>query len=359
MQGVIVIVSVGIYTTIRGNFIKSRHSKNQKKNSEAKSKCFSCKLLKKQTEFSKNQWKRRATFSRCKQCTSGTKIHNFRSSNHIKILGAKKGDKMAIADYTYEILEAGKQLQVQLDCPNAGGSINTYWGRRSGKLRTRNWGFSQHLDAVWSLKCFKKLVELEVFPDAKDISESMGAFRAATLYSHLELNCDNNNDIIKTRSRWKQQNIWCLCIGDGSTPRTATLISFLTSWNLISVDPGLKQEFVGKDPKGINRMECFDMKFEDWVKFFSSSSACKIIKLECNYLYIICVHSHHRFVGDACFEKVRNLFGNPRTCLVNLPCCARYSPIKDIGRTPDITFEDPAIFSACRKIDMWLYDEKI
>jgi len=359
MQGVFVIVSVGIYTTIRGKFMKSRHFKQKKMNTEAK--CFSCNLLKKQTEFSKKQWKRRTTFSRCKQCTSGTKVHNFRSS--INITGAKRGDT------DYEILEAGKQLQVQLDCPNAGGPINTYWGRRSGKLRTRNWGFSQHLDAVWSLKCFKKLVELEVFPDAKDISESMGAFRAATLYSHLDVNCDNNNNNDndnyqgkkknEARSRWKQQNVWCLCIGDGSTPRTATLISFLTSWNLISIDPGLKQEFVGKDPKGINRMECFNMKFEDWVKCFSPSSACKIIKSKCDYLYIICVHSHHRFVGDACFDKVRNLFGNPRTCLVNLPCCATYSPIKDIGRTPDLTFEDPAIFSACRKIDIWLYDKKI
>ena len=82
----------------------------------------------------------------------------------------------------------GSKLEVELDCP--GGPNKAYWGRRSGRLRTRNWGYTQHIDAVWSMKCFKELIKLDVFPDAKDISESMGALRAATLYSHLSLRKD-------------------------------------------------------------------------------------------------------------------------------------------------------------------------
>ena len=135
------------------------------------------------------------------------------------------------------------------------------------------------------MKCFKELIKLDVFPDAKDISESMGALRAATLYSHLSLRKDaekSRRDAL--RSRWKEENIWCICIGDGSTPRTATLISFLTVWNLFSIDPGLKKEFVGKEPKGIQRLEAFDLKFEDWAKMYSKSPDCQRIKSMCKYL---------------------------------------------------------------------------
>ena len=42
-------------------------------------KCFNCNTIKSQNYFSKNQWKRRDTFARCKQWY--TKIHNFRSNN--------------------------------------------------------------------------------------------------------------------------------------------------------------------------------------------------------------------------------------------------------------------------------------
>eukprot|EP00944_MAST-04C_sp_MAST-4C-sp1_P012920 g12920.t1 len=213
-----------------------------------------------------------------------------------------------------ELLSMGSKLEVELDCP--GGPNKVYWGRRSGRLRTRNWGYTQHIDAVWSMKCFKELIKLDVFPDAKDISESMGALRAATLYSHLSLRKDaekSRRDAL--RSRWKEENVWCICIGDGSTPRTATLISFLTVWNLFSIDPGLKKEFVGKEPKGIQRLEAFDLKFEDWAKMYSKSADCQRIKSMCKYLFIICVHSHHRFVGEASFDKIRDAFGNCPTCL--------------------------------------------
>ena len=362
-------VFIGIYAIYHRNENR-REKKKQNVKAEKVAKCFNCNTIKSQNYFSKNQWKRRDTFARCKQCT-GTKIHNFRNSNNMKKDNKITAEVHSMNEYqkkimhdNHDFLKVGKQLESDLrgDTKNCGGPIQNYWGRRSGKLRTRNWGFSQHIDAVWNMKCFKKLIELDVFPDAKDISESMGALRACTLYSHLD-----TNEIKKTttsskkkknlhRSRWKQPNVWCICIGDGSTPRTATLISFLTDWNIISIDPGLKPEFVGKMPKGIHRLECFDKKFEDWVNIASTTCDNKEIKKnQCQYLYIICVHSHHRFVGDARFDKVRNIFGNCKTCLVNLPCCNRYRPTKDIGRTPDLTFEDPAIFSAMRKIEVWLY----
>jgi hypothetical protein len=44
----------------------------------------------------------------------------------------------------------------------------------TSKIRPRNWGYTTHLDRVFAMRCFKDLAALNVFPDAKDISESMG-----------------------------------------------------------------------------------------------------------------------------------------------------------------------------------------
>ena len=63
------------------------------------------------------------------------------------------------------------------------------------------------------------------------------------------------------------------------------------------------------------------------------------------HLILLCVHSHHRFCGPASIECVRQAFGNPPTTVVALPCCATFNPTKDIGRAPDETYEDLAIFS--------------
>ena len=354
MDASLLMVSLGVFAGFRNRRATTLRRKKQGVDilgtATSTVTCFNCGKEKLQPAVAHHPWKRKESFARCKEC-SGIKIHNFRSSRRRKVNEKSSGLNFTMAGED-ELLSMGSKLEVELDCP--GGPNKVYWGRRSGRLRTRNWGYTQHIDAVWSMKCFKELIKLDVFPDAKDISESMGALRAATLYSHLSLRKDaekSRRDAL--RSRWKEENVWCICIGDGSTPRTATLISFLTVWNLFSIDPGLKKEFVGKEPKGIQRLEAFDLKFEDWAKMYSKSADCQRIKSMCKYLFIICVHSHHRFVGEASFDKIRDAFGNCPTCLVNLPCCAKFRPTKDLGITPALTYDDPAIFSACRQIDIW------
>ena len=71
------------------------------------------------------------------------------------------------------------------------------------------------------------------------------------------------------------------------------------------------------------------------------------------HLVLLCVHAHHRFRGPAAVAVVRGAFGFPPTTVVALPCCATFNPTGDIGRRPDLEFEDVAIFSACRKVLVW------
>ena len=133
-------------------------------------------------------------------------------------------------------------------------------GRRN-RVHPRNWGYTTYIDKVFSLRCFVNLVQLQVFPDAKDISESYGVLQAV-----IRKGLAPDGVVARgtsTRAQEKREGVLCFCIGDGSTARTATLASFLTNWHAVSVDPGLRREWAGKEPHGVRRLRGYAAKFED------------------------------------------------------------------------------------------------
>lgn len=75
--------------------------------------------------------------------------------------------------------------------------------------------------------------------------------------------------------------------------------------------------------------------------------------LACQHLVLLCVHAHFRFAGAAAMHRVRAAFGFPPTTLVALPCCHQFHPAQDLGRAPDLEYDDDAVFSAKRKVLVW------
>jgi hypothetical protein len=75
--------------------------------------------------------------------------------------------------------------------------------------------------------------------------------------------------------------------------------------------------------------------------------------LACQHLVLLCVHAHFRFAGAASMDKVRRSFGWPPTTLVAMPCCHQFHPSQDLGRAPDLEYDDAAVFSAKRKVLVW------
>ena len=136
---------------------------------------------------------------------------------------------------------------------------------RRNRIHPKNWGYSNHLDRVFSLKCFEDFVRLRVFPDAKDISESYGALQAA-LRDGV-----GNGSSKSAKVAEKQAGVVMISIGDGATPRTATLAAFLTRWHTVSVDPMMRPEWrstaAGQEgrARGVNRLSAFAAKFEDFM----------------------------------------------------------------------------------------------
>lgn len=157
----------------------------------------------------------------------------------------------------------------------------------------------------------------------------------------------------------------CLCIGDGSTPRTAVLVSFMKKgWRTVSIDPNLNSEWEGAH-ESVRGMIGFKGKLEDFMmepveKQIPILQADEVLETKrFKHLVLLCVHSHVQFQNETNIENVRKRYAYPRATLVSIPCCPKYRHAADIKRQPDHLYEDDCIFSACRKVSVWNFTEGI
>lgn len=86
---------------------------------------------------------------------------------------------------------------------------------------------TRYFDQFLSLRCAVDLITYGLFPNAKEITESLAAVRAVFLHSGLDR---------------KDPRIHAVCVGDGGTPRTAAALAFRTAWKCHSVDPLLNRD---------------------------------------------------------------------------------------------------------------------
>lgn len=204
--------------------------------------------------------------------------------------------------------------------------------------RPNNFGYCNYLDQVFSLKCFSDLVTLGVFQSAKDISESMAAIQAAMKHGLSNHQQDE-----------KKKKVLCLCIGDGSTPRTAVLACYWNQWSCVSIDPALHEEWTGETPNGVRNLVGFGGTLEEFMSLPPGDDYSLY-----DHLVLLCVHSHARLIGPCSIQKIRNRYSSiSHTTLVSLPCCPKFRSHRDVGRSPDIFYDDDCVFSACRKVEVW------
>mmetsp|Transcript_27959 Transcript_27959/g.87094 ORF Transcript_27959/g.87094 Transcript_27959/m.87094 type:complete len:300 (-) Transcript_27959:48-947(-) len=245
------------------------------------------------------------------------------------------------------VLQAHQEVlaEIAADCEFQEADVHSSTPRKQrSRLHPRNWGYTTYLDRVFSLNCFFDLVRLQVFPGAKDISESYGAIAAA--FRHCGL----------APSPEKAKGVLCLAVGDGATPRTASLAAFITRWTCVSIDPALRPEWAGDTPQEVRSLHGFRGTLEDWVPQELERTAGLVqAQGEVSHVMILCVHSHNRFAGTASVPEIRRRLGHPAATLVSLPCCRQSNPQHDLGRPPDVSFEDLAIFSMCRAVNVWAW----
>ena len=233
--------------------------------------------------------------------------------------------------------------------------------------RPNNFGYCNYVDKLFGMNCFRDIVLLDVFNSAKDVSESMGALQAALRHGNLppksRVEKELMKDSIDTDNERSGSKVLCLVIGDGNTPRTAVLASFLTrGWDCVSIDPALTDKW--KNNRSVDGMLGYQGTLEEFVidsttdRFpfgdkIQNSSEYQTPVNSWEHIVMLCVHSHARFRGEATVDKIRKKFNNLPTTIVSLPCCPRFRHIHDIGIPPHKKYQDDCVFSACRTVDVW------
>lgn len=180
----------------------------------------------------------------------------------------------------------------------------------------------KYINQFMDLKCAPDLLERDLFPNAKEITESMAAFHA------VKKNFQNDNDF------WKKQNK-VYVVGDGTRPRTGALFAFRSDWRVVSIDPNLDTE-MNYDIDGIR---LFPSTVQDYLKDM-------VVGNVVNDVYVVAVHAH---VGLGEYvETISAIVGGVN--VVAMPCCDKQT-IK--GQEPDDQYRDGSIWSPKNIIKVW------
>lgn len=177
--------------------------------------------------------------------------------------------------------------------------------------------FTKYIEDLIHCSCFPDLLEAKVYPNAKEMTESMAAY-------HVAIRKLREFDL-------SDSTVHMYAVGDGRTPRTATLFAFRTGWNCVSIDPDLNMDHVQRWSK-IKRLTLLKNKIEDLPELYSRKA------------FVACVHSHAK-LNEVC----RKITADHRI-VVAIPCCVPQRR----EREPDLQYEDRAIWSPCNTVKVWV-----
>jgi hypothetical protein len=221
----------------------------------------------------------------------------------------------------------------------------------------------RYMDEFLGLGCATDLLEAKVFPNAKELAESMAAFNTVRDY------CVLRRESIHRRPMWDEQkgvlrfedtSVTLVAVGDGTTPRTAVLFAFRTAWRCVSIDPALRTS-KSRPWAGIHRLEEYPRKVQDVTIDITGDSS---------HVVVVAWHAHVKlFEALAClsFDGIPWDVANPRAsrelrrrvAVVSCACC-QFEPHQrrmPDGSSPDAEFEEHSVPGDKRIIRVWRFRE--
>lgn len=193
-----------------------------------------------------------------------------------------------------------------------------------------------YLDEFIGLTCAPDLLALKLFPNAKEITESMAMFQA----------------VVRTARGvdTKDKKTKLFVIGDGSTPRTAAMFAFRTSWSCWSIDPALSMT---TNHFTIKRLSLIKDKVESINGDYLSTLQETIADGGRNILVLPHAHVPHSSL-EKLFPDVTN-WSAKTNMVVTMPCCHPFKEQQETwhGRKPDIVYHDWRVHSPEREIRIW------
>ena len=157
----------------------------------------------------------------------------------------------------------------------------------------------------------RRLVNLGVFPNVKEATESFGAHRAAM--------------------RWQEEfppacgDIRVVCVGDGNSPRTAATFAVNSRWQCHSVDPRLKL----RPDLDVPRLHQHATRIEE-------------VSFTAERVIVVAVHAH------VPMATALTSIDADEVLAISMPCCFG----DDMG-DPDESYEDLSVLSPQRRISVW------
>lgn len=198
----------------------------------------------------------------------------------------------------------------------------------------------RHVDEFLMSGAAQHLLSLGLFPDAKEISESMAAFLAVR--QHMP-------------GLWDLQDpsILCACIADGHTPRTGAVMHALTGWQVLSCDPAMRPAVAKEMSFRMPRLSAL------------RGVAAELPEHEVERLVVVAVHAHNFVNRPPPGAIAQGLMPRPNilaetlgrlrakeVLIVALPCCHRlWLP----DREHVAEYHDPGIWSHHNRIKIWSF----
>jgi hypothetical protein len=180
---------------------------------------------------------------------------------------------------------------------------------------------TRYFDQFLRMRCRQELSENELFPNAKELTESFAAADAA---------------LYKVDANPRDGDMTAVIIGDGSTPRTAATIALRSSWRVLSVDPALRVDTVRSWPLPIERLDVRAVR----VEALSDRLTGRCI--------VVAVHAHVELA-----RAIRSVerCGAEVVGAVAVPCCGWTHDAPGLAVVAD--YEDWGIWSPERRVIAW------
>ena len=188
----------------------------------------------------------------------------------------------------------------------------------------------RYIDEFIKLKCSADLLIWKLFPNAKEITESMSVYNAYRRHFMIQMDLQDEKNM-------------CICVGDGCTPRTGAIFATRSKWAVCSVDPRLRLQnnYILELHHKIKRLWLYKEKIE-------KTSWC-LDKI--NNILVVAVHSHAslKLTVETLKAEIHGLSTNKKLNIISLPCCVP----DDLGIKPDRSYVDMGIHSEKRVINIY------
>ncbi|DBA05365.1 TPA: hypothetical protein N0F65_007527 [Lagenidium giganteum] len=192
---------------------------------------------------------------------------------------------------------------------------------------------------VSKLQCAPALLDHKIFPDAKEITESMGLFNAV----HRFLLPDEPA-IAADESDANAKSDGIVVVGDGNTPRSAAMFAFrLKNWKCYSVDPAMEKQSTPRSHgwESIENLVVVRNKIEN-------------VRITLRRAIVVLVHAHVTLPQALSAIDAETVLG-----VVTMPCCNWYGEHEQLnGRHPDLVYDDFSVMSNHREIRLWAHESR-